>query len=664
MPGENWNPYAEAGDEEEEARAAEAEARKRAEEEERRAEELKKIFGSAEGGMFGFSPEAEDEDEEAGNEEEGGIFSGLGEAVSEGDEDNDGEPEEEADSILDIDHGSGNETSGEEDESENGESQAIEEEPVELEAEIAEAVEEEPVEEEVEPARAEEPTGAETIESQDDSAEEEVAEQEAEADEPAEEIAPVPVEEEPAPAEDEPAEDLEPTEAEQTVELPEAEDTEEEPIEAEEEPLEAEEEPEGPEEISDMETEEEDTTEAGGEDAQEVEDSTAEDNEPEPIPEEEVAAAELAAEEEDHGRIPEHMPHKAEIPLDEAETEAQEQAEAEVVAAESEDEQPGADEAEPDLEAEEMLREEKNARERVLDEFRKQQEAVNEAQAENKAEKPAARPNKGPKEYMDEMAPAILVGSFVNDLSRGRDRKLGRRIDEANRDIEQIKSNTADAIEAGARRAEKRQAMHDEERIEQQTGEQDENTTVERHISNEEALLDNRDEKHESAIREGEADESAEISSVAAAEAPGEERSGLSNQEFSGQTDEYINTEGNEEISVETLASSHETDAVRHEELSFDERQERVSLTPPDDDTDTSIHHGQSENGAKSISDILNYTHRTSARSADLHEVGSDTSLISSEVSSTAKEHESAIKAGVIAGLTVAVLIAAFLIFG
>ena len=66
---------------------------------------------------------------------------------------------------------------------------------------------------------------------------------------------------------------------------------------------------------------------------------------------------------------------------------------------------------------------------------------------------------------MDDMAPAILVGSFLHDLSKRRDKKLGRKIDEANQDIEQLKSDTADAIDASARRAEERQTMRSEERI-------------------------------------------------------------------------------------------------------------------------------------------------------------------------------------------------------
>ena len=158
------------------------------------------------------------------------------------------------------------------------------------------------------------------------------------------------------------------------------------------------------------------------------------------------------------------MPHKEEIPLDEAEAETGGE-DAEEVPVKRPKKNRTAANLSLTRKPKKCFVKKKNARQKVLDEFRKQQEAIHEAQTDDKVERPATRPNKGPKEYMDDMAPAILVGSFVHDLSKRRDRKLGRKIDEANQDIEQLKSDTADAIDASARRAEERQTMRSEGRI-------------------------------------------------------------------------------------------------------------------------------------------------------------------------------------------------------
>jgi hypothetical protein len=311
-----------------------------------------------------------------------------------------------------------------------------------------------------------------------------------------------------------------------------------------------------------------------------------------------------------------------------------------------------------------MLREEMNARERVLDEFRKQQEALNEAQAADNSEKPDAQPNKGPKEYMDEIAPAILVGSFVHDLSKQRDKKLGRRIEEANKDIEQLKSDTADAIEASARRAEARQALQTEAGIKQMGNNefQQGKTDGEKPISTDEALLDNHDERHEAAIREGEADDSAEITSVAASEAPEENQ--FNNQEASGYPGENANGTSAENISAENLGPGQETDTAKPEELAFDERQERISQRPFDESAGVSTHSRQA-GGATPISDILSGTHaKTAAGHVNTDATDTDSPLVPPELSSAARNYQSAIKAGVIAGLSIVVLIVAYLIFG
>ncbi|HEX5796950.1 MAG TPA: hypothetical protein VFX86_01020 [Candidatus Saccharimonadales bacterium] len=681
MPGENWNPYAE-NDDDEEARRAE-EARKQAEEEARRAEELSRILGGGEEkGLFGFAPETDNEGDAEEEKREDEVF-GFPEAEPETDEsespdqettpptsqetgtsDDEGQADE-AEGALDIDHSSG----GAEENDQPGESEEIPADETE-EGETPDSITDASAE--TEPAESEHiaPDEAEPSASDTDAPEKAAGEHGELAEDEHVEI-----------PRDAPAEPVQ-TEGEPPLEPADTEEPEpEEPAEADAPTVET--------DVTDKEEQQaaldnEDTREglmpadegsAAAETAQEAEGETAE---PEPIPEhsEPDPNGSLDA---DKTKIPHHTPEKTEIALDDTESglppdqkpKEPSELEAEVPEAESPEdeeiqvpahEQEADDEGISEGEANEMLREQKNARRKVLEEFRRQQEAQIDKDAE--AGKPA-QPNKGIKEYMDEMAPAILVGSFIDDSSKRRDRKLGRRIDEANQDLEKLKVDTQDSIEARARRAETRQeASIETELADAQQAEESSEAQAGRNDITGESMPDTvymAPEAGEHPEQKTLAHNESQDGDNILAETIPDEQVARANQELS--TSGEMDRTSGEETYIETLATQNEMHQNRPEELGFDERQERAaSQPPPDDSVIPSESQRSTRSGATPLSDILTDRSAQLDGSVDMQSINDQNPPQISEQDNT-EHYKPAIKAGFITGVIVISLVAIYLIF-